>query len=309
MLILRFDHHTGLVETSKKFNGRFRKICHKKNVHMGCLDFKGMELVEQGARIREIKNSNAWSNLFKMREHSSLHSLKDMEDESFPDYYKKETIKAYWNAFASEKSRNSISGPSSAFIRLEFDCKRWNTVTQPLGYIMFRDSLGDMDSCNHVYQWDRKPYQLVFDFGFEARHQANTQVETYFNLESYVNSGGRPLDPIRDTTYGFISITHTTSWYPPIVSGGASAISTVPKLRSSFRLRLPIEEFPQQEILGPSTYYRDNNTNMMKRLTIEEFPHQEIVRPKTYYCDNNTNTMKRLTIKKLGTRIHTFHSK
>ncbi|PWA45451.1 hypothetical protein CTI12_AA471670 [Artemisia annua] len=82
----------------------------------------------------------------------------------------------------------------------------WNTVTQPLGHIVFRDSLGDMDSCNRVYRWDRKPYQLVFDLGFEARHQANAQVETYFNLENYVNSGGRPLDPIRDTTYGLLQI-------------------------------------------------------------------------------------------------------
>ncbi|PWA36772.1 hypothetical protein CTI12_AA596650 [Artemisia annua] len=97
---------------------------------------------------------------------------------------------------------------------------RWNTVTQPLSHIMFRGSLGDMDSCSHVYRWDRKPYQLVFVLGFEARHQANTQVESYFNLESYVNSGGRPLDPIRDTTYGFISTTHTASWYVPIVSRG-----------------------------------------------------------------------------------------
>ncbi|PWA35191.1 hypothetical protein CTI12_AA611620 [Artemisia annua] len=178
--------------------------------------------------------------------------------------------------------------------------ERWNTVTQPLGHIMFRDSLGDMDSCNHVYQRDRKPYQLVFDLGFEARHQANTQVEIYFNLKSSVNSGERPLDPIRDTTYGFISNTHTTSWralsYPAqaeIVFPASIAPQYIrsaqpfmltrdggyPRLTGAnnilYKNRLTIEEFPQQEILRPATYYRDNNTNMMKRQTIEEFPHQE----------------------------------
>ncbi|PWA68963.1 hypothetical protein CTI12_AA303660 [Artemisia annua] len=226
-----------------------------------------------------------------------------------------------------------------------------------LGHIMFRDSLGDVDSCNHVYRWDRKPYQLVFDLRFEARHQANTQVETYFNLESYVNSGRRPLDPIRDTTYQGRSA-KIDGPYPPIVSRGvvehlygyeiyasggidvhetlcerylylaqaeivfpAEPITSCTKNRyfnprfdpqreikilrpktyyrdnnTNMMKRLTIEEFPQQEIMRPTTYYRDNNTNMMKRLTIEEFPHQEIARPTTYYRDNNTNTMKRLTI-------------
>ncbi|PWA37845.1 hypothetical protein CTI12_AA586750 [Artemisia annua] len=112
----------------------------------------------------------------------------------------------------------SGGGIGGSWTDLDSGSSGWNTVTEPLGHIMFRGSLGDMDSCNHVYRWDRKPYQLVFVLGFEARHQANTQVETYFNLESYVNSGGRPLDPIRDTTYGFISTTHTASWYVPIVS-------------------------------------------------------------------------------------------
>ncbi|PWA44116.1 hypothetical protein CTI12_AA529390 [Artemisia annua] len=63
-------------------------------------------------------------------------------------------------------------------------------ITIPLIPVCLRGTLGDMDSCNHVYRWDRKPYQLVFNLGFEARHQGNTQVETYFNLESYVNNGG-----------------------------------------------------------------------------------------------------------------------
>ncbi|GKB44849.1 hypothetical protein Tco_0889791 [Tanacetum coccineum] len=87
-----------------------------------------------------------------------------------------------------------------------------NTVTKPLASITFRDSVG------HVYRWDRDPFELVFERGFQARGQANTPIETYYNLKIYVHGAGRPLEIIRDTTYGFIST--TLGWFPPIVSIG-----------------------------------------------------------------------------------------
>ncbi|GJV46652.1 hypothetical protein Tco_1431188 [Tanacetum coccineum] len=87
-----------------------------------------------------------------------------------------------------------------------------NTVTKPLAGITFKDSV-----C-HVYRWDRDPFELVFERGFQARGQANTPIETYYNLKSFVHGAGRPLETIRDTTYGFIST--TLGWCPPIVSIG-----------------------------------------------------------------------------------------
>ncbi|GJW41812.1 hypothetical protein Tco_0070611 [Tanacetum coccineum] len=78
------------------------------------------------------------------------------------------------------------------------------------GGITFKNSKGDMNICSHVYRWDREPYELVFELGFEARRQANTPYESYFNLESFFNGARRPLDIIRDTTHDFISTTLTS---------------------------------------------------------------------------------------------------
>nr|GEV67308.1 hypothetical protein [Tanacetum cinerariifolium] len=82
-----------------------------------------------------------------------------------------------------------------------------NTVTKPLAGITFRDSVGDMDMRTRVYRWDRDHFDLVFERGFEARCQANTPIEIYYNLESFVHGVEKPLETIRDTTHGFISTT------------------------------------------------------------------------------------------------------
>ncbi|GKA89857.1 hypothetical protein Tco_0811669 [Tanacetum coccineum] len=66
-----------------------------------------------------------------------------------------------------------------------------------------------MDIYNHAYRWDREPYELVFQLGFEARRQANNLDESYLNLESFVNGVRIPIDKIRDTAHGFISTTLT----------------------------------------------------------------------------------------------------
>nr|GEX95784.1 hypothetical protein [Tanacetum cinerariifolium] len=82
-----------------------------------------------------------------------------------------------------------------------------NIVTKPLARITFKDSVGDMDMRTYVYRWDRDPFELDFKCGFDARCQAKTPIETYYNLENFVHGAGKPLKTIRDTTHGFISTT------------------------------------------------------------------------------------------------------
>ncbi|GJU75795.1 hypothetical protein Tco_1272865 [Tanacetum coccineum] len=65
------------------------------------------------------------------------------------------------------------------------------TVASPLA-LEYRNSDGDFDIRHHVFRYDRASYEFVFRHGFEARRQANTTDETYFNLERFVNSGRRP---------------------------------------------------------------------------------------------------------------------
>ncbi|GKC37252.1 hypothetical protein Tco_1049636 [Tanacetum coccineum] len=179
---------------------------------------------------------------------------------------------------------------------------------------------------------DRDPFELVFERGFEARCQANTPIETYYNLESFVHGAGKPLETIRDTTHGFISTTLSGSCSPMVSIGVVELIYCydiyapkgilVPKtlgdrylyrgqaevafpsgiapqyIRSAQPYLLSCDRLyprcirannilyinrnfkpkldPQRKIkvLRPTSYYRDNNTNIMKRLTIEEFPEQ-----------------------------------
>ncbi|GJT27467.1 hypothetical protein Tco_0907742 [Tanacetum coccineum] len=102
---------------------------------------------------------------------------------------------------------------------MERCCSISPTVTKPLAGITFRDSVGDKDMRNHVYRWDREPFELVFERSFEARCQANTPIETYYNLESFVHGAGTPLETIRDTTHGFISTTLSGSWSPMVSIG------------------------------------------------------------------------------------------
>ncbi|GKD25297.1 G-type lectin S-receptor-like serine/threonine-protein kinase, partial [Tanacetum coccineum] len=82
----------------------------------------------------------------------------------------------------------------------------YNTVTKPLADITFRDSVGDKDMRNHVYRWDRYPFELVFEHGFKAQCQANTPIETYYNLESFVHGARRPLETIRILLMGLLAL-------------------------------------------------------------------------------------------------------
>ncbi|GKC43263.1 ABC transporter C family member 8-like protein [Tanacetum coccineum] len=101
---------------------------------------------------------------------------------------------------------------------------RCNTVTAPLADIKYRSSDGDWDIKHSVFRWDRTSYEIVFWHGFEVRHQANTLDETYYNLELYVNSRGRPLDTTRETTHCFISTTISNRWYPRVSSGAVEYV-------------------------------------------------------------------------------------
>ncbi|GJX88294.1 hypothetical protein Tco_0340308 [Tanacetum coccineum] len=94
----------------------------------------------------------------------------------------------------------------------------------PLADIEYRSSNGDLDIQRRVFRWDTTPYEFVFQQGFEARRPANTPFETYFNLEQYVNSGGRPLDTRRDTTHAFLSTTISSSWYPTVPNGAVDNV-------------------------------------------------------------------------------------
>ncbi|GKE82913.1 hypothetical protein Tco_1552913, partial [Tanacetum coccineum] len=96
---------------------------------------------------------------------------------------------------------------------------RGTTVT-----IKYRSSDGDLDIRRHVFRWDKASYEFVFQHGFEARRQANTQDETFYNLEHYVNSGERPIDTRNSATHSFISTTISSSWYPKVSNGAVDHI-------------------------------------------------------------------------------------
>lgn len=83
--------------------------------------------------------------------------------------------------------------------------------------IEFRSSDGDIDARSHVFRFDTTPYEHVFLNGFRARSDTpGTEHRDYCNLAKYVNSGGRPLDTRRPTTYVFVSTTRSSSWHPRV---------------------------------------------------------------------------------------------
>ncbi|XP_062208260.1 uncharacterized protein LOC133909717 isoform X2 [Phragmites australis] len=94
------------------------------------------------------------------------------------------------------------------------------SISSNLPDIEYRSSDGEIDTMRHVFRWDKAPYEFVFQNGFEARRQdKGASDETYFNLERYVTSGGRPLDTRRDTTHAYVSTTISSSWYPSVNPG------------------------------------------------------------------------------------------
>lgn len=100
-----------------------------------------------------------------------------------------------------------------------YNCRNVSSPYQLLADIEYRSSDRELDTRRHVFRWDLTPYNIVFQNGFEARRQMNTTDSTYYNLERYVNYGGRPLDTQRPTTHAFISTTLSSQWHPTVGSG------------------------------------------------------------------------------------------
>ncbi|GJX26483.1 hypothetical protein Tco_0232779 [Tanacetum coccineum] len=89
------------------------------------------------------------------------------------------------------------------------------TVASPLA-LEYRNSDGDFDIRHHVFRYDRASYEFVFRNGFEARRQANTTDETYFNLERFVNISSGVVDHVyRYEIYapGEIWVAETLGYY------------------------------------------------------------------------------------------------
>ncbi|KAL6647853.1 hypothetical protein ACP70R_015290 [Stipagrostis hirtigluma subsp. patula] len=96
---------------------------------------------------------------------------------------------------------------------------RCSVTGNNLADVEYRSSDRETDILRHVFRWDRAPYDFVFANGFEARRQEGTSDAMYFNLERYVNNGGRPLDTRRDTTHAFVSTTISSHWTPTVNPG------------------------------------------------------------------------------------------
>lgn len=92
-----------------------------------------------------------------------------------------------------------------------------NCGTHKLQNIIYRTSEGDKDVLRQVFRWDLAPYDEVFEQGFQACcYERLIQDESSFNLYSYVQGSGRPLDSRKASSFAFISTTVSNSWYPPI---------------------------------------------------------------------------------------------
>lgn len=99
------------------------------------------------------------------------------------------------------------------------------SISSNLPAIEYRSSDGEIDIMRHVFRWDKAPYKFVFQNGFEARRQdKDAPDETYFNLEHYVTTGGRPIDTRRDTTHAYVSTTISSSWYPSVNPGSVDLL-------------------------------------------------------------------------------------
>jgi hypothetical protein len=85
-----------------------------------------------------------------------------------------------------------------------------------LADIEYRSSDGEIDILRHVFRWDTRAPEVIFQQGFEARSQGDTPDSIFYNLMLHVNSGGTPLGTRRgDTTHAFVSTTTRSDWTPP----------------------------------------------------------------------------------------------
>lgn len=88
-----------------------------------------------------------------------------------------------------------------------------HSFAPPLPEIVYRR--GEEDILRHVFRWDRRPYEEVFQYGFHVYRQQDTPDNVYYNLDHYIHQGGsgRPLDSRRPATHAFLSTTVDSSWH------------------------------------------------------------------------------------------------
>lgn len=85
--------------------------------------------------------------------------------------------------------------------------------------ILYRSSENDEDIIEAVYRWDTRSYEEIFRTGFTPWPRGTTQSwASYYNLEQFVNSGGRPADTSPADGSVFVSTTRSTSWRPRVTT-------------------------------------------------------------------------------------------
>lgn len=122
-------------------------------------------------------------------------------------------------AFLPQPLNQADERAAQHMVEVIYDYNVRRSISTNLPDIEYRSSDGEIDTRRHVFRWDRAPYDFVFQDGFRARPFQGTPDDTYFNLERYVNSGGRPLDIRRHTTHAFVSTTLNSNWHPSINPG------------------------------------------------------------------------------------------
>jgi len=77
---------------------------------------------------------------------------------------------------------------------------RVNVVEGNLTGIEYRTGDQELDIRRPVYRWDRRPYQEIFENGFQAWPQGQTPNSTYYDLHHFIEHAGAPLDSNRPPT-------------------------------------------------------------------------------------------------------------
>ncbi|KAJ1432379.1 Hemopexin-like repeat [Sesbania bispinosa] len=84
----------------------------------------------------------------------------------------------------------------------------------PLANIVYRPGVLDCDILRHLFRWDTRSYEEIFQNGFRARPQEGTSTNTYYDLYDFIQNGGAPLDSGRRSRHGFVSTTLNIGWRP-----------------------------------------------------------------------------------------------
>ncbi|KAJ1432378.1 Hemopexin-like repeat [Sesbania bispinosa] len=80
--------------------------------------------------------------------------------------------------------------------------------------IVYRPGVLDCDILRHLFRWDTRSYEEIFQNGFRARPQEDTSTNTYYDLYDFIQNAGAPLDSRRRSRHAFVSTTLNTGWRP-----------------------------------------------------------------------------------------------